>query len=98
MLETITQDQESRLSIHELTRMVSQVATEVAPTVEVLGIVGTQNDSSYVEVLLGLRDCDVQPCRIMVGLDRHMSRDDLRAALRQPILAYLRKRHEERPH
>jgi hypothetical protein len=99
MLETFTRTRENpRLSINELTSMVSEVATEVAPSVEVLGILGAQHDTSYVEVLLGVRECDVEPCRIMVGLDRNMSRDDLRAALRQPILAYLRKRQEERLH
>jgi hypothetical protein len=99
MLQTFTRAGENpRLSINELEIMVSEVATEVEPTVEVLGILSAQHDTSYVEVLLGIRDCEVEPCRIMIGVDRNMSRSDLRTALRQPILAYLRKRQEERLH
>jgi hypothetical protein len=98
MLQAYAVNRRTRLSIDELTSLMNEIAREVDPTVEVMGILGAQHDTSYVEVLIGISDCDVEPCRIMVGVDRNMSRGALRAALRQPILAYLRKRQEERPH
>ena len=65
--------------------MVETIARELDPRLVVLGIVGGKASSDYVEILLGVDGCDVEPCRLTVGVSRLASSEEIRLAIEQPL-------------
>lgn len=82
----------ARLNLKDLQAVVQDVAREMDPRLDVLGVMGANGASDYVEILLGVRDCGFEPCRITVGVDRTVSRDGLKKMMAKPIRQYLRRR------
>lgn len=60
---------------------VRRIATEVigqTPWLEFLGVIGGTGGTGHVELLVGLLGCRVEPCRLMLSLNRGVSADALR--------------------
>ena len=67
---------------------VCRIATEVAdqtPWLEVLGVVGAAGGSGHVELLISLLDCPVEPCRLLLSLNRAVSPDALRKEIAEKL-------------
>ena len=79
-----------RLSLDVVKRAAETVAQEVDARLTVLGIL--KAGSSYVEVLLEMHECDAEPCRLAVRVNRHASVDGVRAVIQKSIEAHLRRR------
>jgi hypothetical protein len=70
---------------------IAEIAEDVARTqelrTEVVGVTPGGHDGSYAEVILTVLDCSADPCRLLVGVERHASTHEVRrkiaAALHQ---------------
>jgi hypothetical protein len=71
-----------------ITKSVEAIAQDLDSRLTVLGVVSGK--ANYVEILLGIRGCDEEPCRVTVGVDRLASLDDMRAAIRKSTQHHLR--------
>jgi hypothetical protein len=83
-----------KVSLTELDELARQVLAEEGSSVEFAGLTGADGSTSYVELLLVVRGCHAEPCRITVGVDRTLPRGELRAALQRGI----RLHFAARPH
>ena len=79
-----------RLSLDAVRRAAETVAQELDARLTVLGIL--KAGSSYVEILLEIQDCDAEPCRWTVRMDRHVPVDGARSVVQKAIEAQLRRR------
>jgi hypothetical protein len=79
-----------RLSLDAVRRAAETVAQELDARLTVLGIL--KAGSRYVEILLEIQDCDAEPCRWAVRMDRHVRVDGARSVLQKSIEAQLRRR------
>ena len=69
------------LSRDRLNTLVAETAAQLdIPAVLVAATPGG-HDTNYVEVILTVADCDDPSCRLVVGLDRDQSDEDLRAVI-----------------
>jgi hypothetical protein len=78
----------TKLSLADIRRAAEHVARDIDPHVIMLGIVSGKGD--YAELLFAIRGCEDEPCRVTVGVSSAASLDELRAAIRQPLEAYVR--------
>ena len=76
------------LSLDEVRKAAETVAQELDARLTVLGVV--KAGSRYVEILLDLEECDAEPCRLAVRVNRYAPVDGLRAVLQKSIEAHLR--------
>ena len=81
----------TRLSLDLLTRRVDTLAKEIDSRLAVAGVVGAKGRSNYAEVLLAIRGCEDEPCRLTIGVSRVASLEEMRMAIRKPVEAYLRR-------
>lgn len=88
----------ARLSMLEITELTADLAQELDPGLQVLGVTGAGGGCSYVEILIGDRRCAREPCRILIGVDRAVTAVDFVETLRQELRDYLARRAEPRPH
>jgi hypothetical protein len=65
-----------------LTRIRQIVAREQDPALEVVRAIAAGGESLYSEVILTIRGCQVEPCRLMVGVNRSLSESECRTAMR----------------
>lgn len=70
-----------KLTIDELTDIARAIAAEQDPPLEVLAVALGEGGSDRVEVLITIQGCHVDPCRLLVNLDRG-DREAVEAALR----------------
>jgi hypothetical protein len=76
----------------ELRRTVSEVLHEQAPSLQVLGVTG-QQEEDRVEIFIAIRECRVEPCILMVLFHGEVSPTELRVA----IVDRLREHFVEHP-
>ena len=69
------------LSLDRITALVAQTAVELNIPAEVVAATPGGDDRSYVEVIMTIASCREEPCRLMVGLHREQSIDQLRRAI-----------------
>jgi hypothetical protein len=81
----------TRLSLDLLTKRVDTLAREIDSRLIVIGVVGAKGRSNYVEVLLAIRGCADEPCRLTIGVSRIASLEEMRMTIRKPVEAYLRR-------
>ena len=55
---------------------------------EVIGAIPAGNESLYSEVVLTNHDCRIEPCRLMIGLNRNVSEAECRTAMRTGLQRY----------
>jgi hypothetical protein len=81
------------LSLSDVRRIVSEVAREQTPSLEVVAA-RAEGDSSYTEVILTVRGCSEEPCQIVMGVSRGTSEPEFREAVREQLEEHLHH-HEE---
>jgi hypothetical protein len=81
------------LSLSDVRRIVSEIAREQTPTLEVVAA-RADGDSSYTEVILTVRGCATEPCQIVMGVSRGASESEFRQTVREQLEEHLHD-HEE---
>ncbi len=78
----------ARMSLHGIHELAREVASWTDAGLEVMGVTGGDGGTDYVEILLAIRGCQFEPCRISIGAARTMSPAQLR-----DVLAYHLREH-----
>jgi hypothetical protein len=78
-----------RVPLSTLADLVRTVALDVDPRLEVVGVTNTEGGEAYAEVVIRLMDCDGEPCRLTVGIDRLLDRGALALSLGEQLREYL---------
>ena len=81
-----------RMSIDEALRLAADVAKKENPRLLVVGLTGSDGSTSYVEMLIAIKGCHVDPCRLTIGFDRTIAPVQLRELLQRRIREHLRER------
>jgi hypothetical protein len=80
------------LTLTDLRRIASDVAQHQHPSLEVLGVTKRTGSSTSAEVIFAVRDCQLEPCRFVVGVSRQVSEIECRGALGARLTERLAKR------
>jgi hypothetical protein len=62
----------------DVRRIAADVAKEQDPRLEVVGATAGEGESTYAEVILTVRGCRAEPCRVMIGVSRDVSEPECR--------------------
>ena len=80
-----------RVPLDMLTALVREIAAEIDPRLDVVGVTDAGGGEGYVEMLVRMTECDREPCRVTIGVDRTLDRTALEQSLDKPLRAYLAK-------
>lgn len=80
------------LTLTDVRRIASDVAQHQHPSLEVLGVTRRTGSSASAEVIFVVRDCQLEPCRFIVGISRQISEIECRGALQARLTERLAKR------
>jgi hypothetical protein len=89
-----TEPRGTRVPRDLVVKTVEAIARELDGRLSVVGVVGAKAGSDYIEVLVTIRGCEAEPCRLTLGVTHVASQDEISAAVRKTLEAYLR-RHAE---
>ena len=81
-----------RMSIDDALQLAAEVAKEENPRLVVVGLTGSDGSTNYVEMLIAIKGCHVDPCRLTIGFDRTIAPAQLRELLRRRLREHLRER------
>ena len=73
------------LTLTDVHRIVADVAREKDPPLEVVAAIPADGGSMYTEVVLTVPGCQVEPCRLIVGVSRNMSEPECRRAVKERL-------------
>ena len=79
------------LTLTDVLRIAADVAQQQHAEVVVIGVTKREGSSSSAEVIFTVRECDVEPCRVVVGVSRHASEPECRTIVRERLAAQLRR-------
>ena len=77
-------DLDVTVSIEIVTRITAAVAAERSDTIDAITVASADAESGRVELLVALADCSVEPCRILINIDRKRP-EALEAELRSKL-------------
>ncbi len=77
------------LTLTEVRRIAADVAREQDPPLEVMGATPSEGESTYAEVVLTVRGCRVEPCRVVIGITRDTSEADCRRNVEERLQQHL---------
>ena len=72
----------------DVQRIATEVAAEENPDLQV-DVTSSQGESAYIELILTLTGCSVEPCRTLIGIDRDMSEPQFRIAVQDQLRLHL---------
>ena len=75
-------------TLKEVRQIASEVARQENPALEVISAISAGDRSAYTEVMLTVRGCRVEPCRVLIGVSRSASEVELRQALADRLRAH----------
>ena len=79
------------LELDDIRRLAVAVARDEHFAIDVVGVLTESGGSGYTEVLVVLRGCAPDECRISVGVDRHAHETVVRSALADKMRAHMRE-------
>ena len=79
------------LTLAEARRIAGEVIATEHPGVELLGVTTAEGGARYTEVILGIRGCRTEPCRVVVGVNRDTSEQAFRREVRERVREHLRQ-------
>ena len=79
------------LTLAEVRAIAADTAIEQGSELEIIGVTPAEGDFAYAEVLVRMRGCRVEPCRMVIGVNRSMTTTEVRATVND----VLRRHHEE---
>jgi len=68
-----------KLSVDTVTAISRTAARQYDPTLEVMGVVLSEGAKDRAEIVVRLRGCHPDPCRLVVNVNRHLTPDELAA-------------------
>jgi hypothetical protein len=74
-----------RLSLTDVQRIANDVAHQQHPGLDVVGVISREGSTSSAEVVFTLRNCDREPCRVVVDVSRQTSESECRRAVRSQL-------------
>jgi hypothetical protein len=77
------------LSLTDVQRIATDVAKAQDPPLEVIGVTSAEGATAYAEVLLTVRGCQVEPCRVLVGVSRNTSEPDCRRSVNERLRQHI---------
>ena len=78
------------LSLEDLARVAKEAARSAGSDVDVLGVMRSEGEGDYAEVILTIRHCPSDPCQIVIGFDRGSPESVVRARLEEKIAEHIR--------
>ena len=78
------------VSLETVRSIASEVARQEHEDLEVLGVRAGGDD--YVEILISLNNCEIEPCRVILGVFRDERSETLRSAISQALHDHLEGR------
>ena len=69
------------LTLAEVQRIATEVAIRERPDL-LVAVTRSEGESAYAELIVTLLGCAVEPCRILIGVDRDMTESQFRVAVR----------------
>jgi hypothetical protein len=82
------------VNLRELTVIVTDVAREHSIQADVVGVLPSEGDGDYTEVVMSLVGCRAEPCRVTFGVGRGASPSELRAQVADKLVAHVRSHAE----
>jgi len=80
------------LTLTDVRRIAADVAQQQHPLLDVIGVTKREGSSSSAEVIFTVRECNVEPCRVVVGVSRHASEPECRTVVHERLAAQLKSR------
>ena len=80
------------MSLDAALELAAEVAKAENPQLVVVGLTGADGSTNYVEMLIAIKGCHVEPCRLTIGFDRSTSAAQLRETLQRRIREHMRGR------
>jgi hypothetical protein len=77
------------LTLTDLRRIAADVAAQQDPALEVVAATPAEGESTYVEVILTIRGCQVEPCRVMIGVNRNASEREVRRVVKARLQQHI---------
>jgi hypothetical protein len=77
------------LTLTDVRRLAVDAAREQHPPLQVVGVASAGGGSAYAEVILMVRGCRVEPCRVIVGVSRNASEAECREAIQARLQQHL---------
>jgi hypothetical protein len=79
------------LTLTEVRDIVADVAKEQHSELDIVGATRSEGDSGYAEVIVSIRGCQIEPCRLVIGVNRNVTKMELR----HTVSDRLRRHNEE---
>jgi hypothetical protein len=79
------------MTLIDLKRIALEVIAKEHPTLELLGVTTAEGGSRYTEVILSMRGCHTEPCRLVVGVNRDVGESAFRRHIDDRIREHLRQ-------
>ena len=69
------------LTLAEVRRIASDIAQRQHLSLDVIGVTTREGSTASAEVILAIRDCYVEPYRVVISVSRQVSEAECRAAV-----------------
>ena len=79
----------AEFEVEDVTRIAREVAREQSATIKVAGVVLGAGGGDYVEILVNLEGCRVEPCQFSLGVFRNASEAALKNAVSEQLRRHL---------
>ena len=73
------------LTLTQVRRIAADVARQQDARLVVMGVTPAEGESSYAEVMLTVSGCHIEPCRVIIGINRDASEPECRRAVEQQL-------------
>jgi hypothetical protein len=70
-----------KLSVKTVTAISRKAATEQDPSLEVMGVVLSEGEKDRAEIVVRIRGCHPEPCRVVINVNRNLTPDELAAEI-----------------
>ena len=80
------------LTLLDARRLAAEVVNRQNPELDVVGVIHGEGATTYTEVILTVRGCHREPCRMVIGVDGDTSERDFRVAFAAQLRAHARDR------
>lgn len=78
------------LTLADVQRIATEVATWERADLSV-AVTRAEGESAYAELIVTLLGCAVEPCRILIGVDRDMTESQFRVAVHDDLRQHLQE-------
>ena len=82
------------LTLAEARRIATDVAAKQSSALEVVGATVSESGSRYAEVVLTVRGCTKEPCRVVIGVIRDASEEAFRVEVGKQLGKHLNEHRQ----